>query len=503
MPPPSFISFTSSPPMLPSYIHLTPVTLIVPKHELEMVHKCGCNVVVPRKDKDTHLTAWAYKPHCLPSSMTEIVGLVASVLQLVDTVAKARNYVQGSRNARKDQKTKLLLEIQNLQPLIVELHQRLTGNQVAGPAPSRGVAQRLSGNGYLVGVATHYPTPIANHYQGLHSRSGRHRASSAVKDVREKADRTVHSVVAVGRDQQKYHHDIISTMTHTAEEQRTSHNEPDLTRSLQLFGVKMEVGRDQRQYHQDEFTRHVDNKSLSLPVDVISTVAHATEEQRIGHKAVECDTKIAWYSPLNLFLRQADVFSGHQSGTGAWFLQHKVFQEWKWMSEKYYGALGCFLTASLRTAPQIVDGALGVEFLHRGNVVHGDLKSANILVTLSGRAYVADFGLCCKGGFLTTRPQSSRAQPPKNHATAVWGTAHHELHRDVEPRQRLPILEVDESLIHPFRLPGPFEPPIYFDPGRIGDLADSVFHCGGQYYLYERLEADFYTRLDWTKVQLK
>jgi hypothetical protein len=63
--------------------------------------------------------------------MAEIVGLVACVLQLVDMVAKARNYVQGSRNARKDQK-KLLLEIQNLQPLIVELHQRLTGNQVAG-----------------------------------------------------------------------------------------------------------------------------------------------------------------------------------------------------------------------------------------------------------------------------------------------------------------------------------------------------------------------------------
>jgi hypothetical protein len=63
--------------------------------------------------------------------MAEIVGLVASVLQLVDMVANARHYVQGSRNARKDQE-KLLLEIQNLQPLIAELHQRRTGNQVVG-----------------------------------------------------------------------------------------------------------------------------------------------------------------------------------------------------------------------------------------------------------------------------------------------------------------------------------------------------------------------------------
>jgi hypothetical protein len=42
MPPPSFISFISTPPILPSYP--APMTLIVPfnsspKHELEMVHE--------------------------------------------------------------------------------------------------------------------------------------------------------------------------------------------------------------------------------------------------------------------------------------------------------------------------------------------------------------------------------------------------------------------------------------------------------------------------------
>ncbi|KAJ7865013.1 hypothetical protein B0H14DRAFT_2348184 [Mycena olivaceomarginata] len=46
------------------------------------------------------------------------------------------------------------------------------------------------------------------------------------------------------------------------------------------------------------------------------------------------DTIIAWYSPLNFSLPQADVFRGHQSGTGAWFLEHKVFQESKSMSGK-------------------------------------------------------------------------------------------------------------------------------------------------------------------------
>jgi hypothetical protein len=71
--------------------------------------------------------------------MAEVVGLVASILQLVDTVAKARNYIDDFRNARKDQK-KLLLEIQNLQPFITELHQGLTGSPSAGAI---GAAQKF------------------------------------------------------------------------------------------------------------------------------------------------------------------------------------------------------------------------------------------------------------------------------------------------------------------------------------------------------------------------
>ncbi|KAJ7895954.1 kinase-like domain-containing protein [Mycena olivaceomarginata] len=41
----------------------------------------------------------------------------------------------------------------------------------------------------------------------------------------------------------------------------------------------------------------------------------------------------------------------------------------------------------------ITDVATGLEYLHSNNVVHGDLKTVNILVTPSGRACIADFGL--------------------------------------------------------------------------------------------------------------
>ncbi|KAJ7176780.1 kinase-like domain-containing protein [Mycena filopes] len=43
--------------------------------------------------------------------------------------------------------------------------------------------------------------------------------------------------------------------------------------------------------------------------------------------------------------------------------------------------------------PLILDVALGLQYLHEENIVHGDLKAINILVTPSGRACICDFGL--------------------------------------------------------------------------------------------------------------
>ncbi|KAJ6466793.1 kinase-like domain-containing protein [Mycena sanguinolenta] len=51
----------------------------------------------------------------------------------------------------------------------------------------------------------------------------------------------------------------------------------------------------------------------------------------------------------------------------------------------------------------ILDVALGLEYLHKQKVVHGDLKGLNILVTPSHRACIADFGVSSIADSITVR----------------------------------------------------------------------------------------------------
>jgi hypothetical protein len=36
-----------------------------------------------------------------------------------------------------------------------------------------------------------------------------------------------------------------------------------------------------------------------------------------------------WLSPINFFLRQADILQLQAKGTGGWLLEHPVFEQWE------------------------------------------------------------------------------------------------------------------------------------------------------------------------------
>ncbi|KAJ7447905.1 kinase-like domain-containing protein [Mycena galericulata] len=78
---------------------------------------------------------------------------------------------------------------------------------------------------------------------------------------------------------------------------------------------------------------------------------------------------------------------------GMYTLDNRLCIVSPWME---YGHLQQFLrnaSPGIDRVSLIGDVAMGLEYLHRNHIVHGDLKAPNILVTPSGRACIADFGL--------------------------------------------------------------------------------------------------------------
>ncbi|KAJ6548699.1 kinase-like domain-containing protein [Mycena capillaripes] len=63
----------------------------------------------------------------------------------------------------------------------------------------------------------------------------------------------------------------------------------------------------------------------------------------------------------------------------------------------------------------ILDVALGLQYLLKNKVVHGDLKALNMLVTPSGRACIADFGVSSIVNVMTMQFAHSTAMHKQNH----------------------------------------------------------------------------------------
>ncbi|EIN03641.1 kinase-like protein [Punctularia strigosozonata HHB-11173 SS5] len=63
----------------------------------------------------------------------------------------------------------------------------------------------------------------------------------------------------------------------------------------------------------------------------------------------------------------------------------------------------------------VLDMAHGLEYMHKGNLIHGDIKSGNLLVDGSGRARLSDFGLA-------TTALSTTSIALTAGSSANWGT---------------------------------------------------------------------------------
>ncbi|KAJ7094774.1 hypothetical protein C8R44DRAFT_813896 [Mycena epipterygia] len=107
-------------------------------------------------------------------------------------------------------------------------------------------------------------------------------------------------------------------------------------------------------------------------VDISQSVRDVARKQERYHEFAERDGIIEWYSPLNFFLRQADIFNSRQLGTGQWLLEHDLFKEWKsgtnnpleeWESRK---TIWCRGMQALKSLPRDLSGTFD-EVVHRIN----------------------------------------------------------------------------------------------------------------------------------------
>ncbi|KAF7354290.1 ANK-REP-REGION domain-containing protein [Mycena venus] len=206
--------------------------------------------------------------------MASAVGSILTIIQLVDTGLKARDYIQDFRRAPLEQQ-KLLSEMDDLRPLLHELHDQIVAN------PSRSILQQMG-------------SPLAAFQITMEQFTAELRAGDGPFA--------------------KFSKRLTWTMWNKKEaieylakfEQFKS-----LLNSWLLLDIRDLKERDR--------------VSLTSIIDLQQqTITNMDEHMN----SVERAKIIDWLSPLNFFLRHADISSVRQQGTGEWLLDDFRFREW-------------------------------------------------------------------------------------------------------------------------------------------------------------------------------
>ncbi|KAJ7362830.1 hypothetical protein DFH08DRAFT_841545 [Mycena albidolilacea] len=257
--------------------------------------------------------------------MAETVGSVASIIQLVDTALKAKDYIQDFIYAPQEQ-LKLLSEMADLRPLVQELHNRVEANasseilqRMKNPLEDfkatmeRFTAKLCSGNGPLSKFSkrltwTMWSKKEAQEYLRKFERFKSLLNSWLLVDL---CDMGQH----YQRDSDKQFKDL-------AEQRDRDHKA--VTGSLD----KVNTGISEQQELINSMELSVNN--VANKIDVINTrVLHISDDQKRERDQRKRMQIIDWLAPINFCIRHADISRARQAGTGEWLLVDPLFKRWE------------------------------------------------------------------------------------------------------------------------------------------------------------------------------
>ncbi|KAJ7445419.1 ankyrin repeat-containing domain protein [Mycena latifolia] len=227
--------------------------------------------------------------------MAELLGLIASIVQLVDTFSRAVKLVKDVHNAPKEQR-QLFAEIQSLQPLVVDLQDRLVKN--AG----------------IFGI-TRLKNPLLE-------------LETTMKQCNLKLRAGDGPVAKVWK----------ALIWSISDKKEAKENLEKIERFKSLLNIWLtmdiwDVGQQQKTNHDNQ--QQTQQHSWNVPV-ILDSLQSVGQQQQTSHHKQQLDHNpdkrakiIEWMSPLNFSKRQADILSTWQPGTGGWLLADPQFQEWE------------------------------------------------------------------------------------------------------------------------------------------------------------------------------
>ncbi|KAJ7440455.1 ankyrin repeat domain-containing protein, partial [Mycena latifolia] len=211
--------------------------------------------------------------------MADVLGTIASAIQLVDTALKACEYVKDFYNAPTEQR-KLFTELDDLQLLLMELQKRVA------VSPSTSALQ-------------HMAVPLGRFKTLMDKFTVKFKLPDGTLS---KLSKQLSWTLWNKKEAKEYLQEFESMKT--------------LLNTWLTLGI-WDAGEKHDQEHKKDHNA------------IMATVTEQGRTQQERDKATEEREILNWITSLNFFQRQADIFRAWQPGTGEWLLSDTKFKNWK------------------------------------------------------------------------------------------------------------------------------------------------------------------------------